>query len=639
MKINIFLIAGALALAFVLSPVSPLGGPAITHAQTTLLQQINTGLDAFTNHHSDNPTYVLQNQILRLLIQILALGGGSGGTPPPTPAITVVSPNGGESWFKDGQTNQISWIQKNIPSDINIEIVFRYFPDDNPFSKIFYDNLEINSSSDFGGKASISLSNTPGCLTGDIWSRTSGKFCFPPGVYTLKVKANEGNIVAEDWSDSYFKIYDSSQPPAPVADLKVNGSDGPVNIKEGESTLVSWTVSSDIKPSCNITSTFGWGVSMAGSGSWQTPPINYAGQSSGVVYLKCSTSVGSLADEVKLLKSDQPTNRPPSISGVSGPTTLEVGKSGTWSVTASDPENGPLSYSVVWGDAGGTTAGSPVQQTATFTHTYSQAGTYYPTFTVTDNAGQSAKTSLSVVVQGGTTIGTIKVDSPQYGQSVPIGSEFKIAWSESIPSALGQTYILWTTNGRYAYEIGKVAVPSTSFLWRAGNYQFGVLPAETYDIYIERRDSSGTGLYAKGQSDKFSLVDNVLPPIATGGVRVWVQWTEGYITNRINNATVLLYDASTGQAIKKSLTAPYGNNNVPSAYFGDLKPGKYYVKTSAAGYTDGAYPIFTVESGKDSYISVEVKPVLTSLSSQNQLANSLSALNSLLQTFQQSLGR
>lgn len=100
------------------------------------------------------------------------------------------------------------------------------------------------------------------------------------------------------------------------------------------------------------------------------------------------------------------TNRPPSISGVSGPTTLDLWKSGTWTVQASDPENKPLSYSVKWGDevTTGTTAGSPptggVQQTATFTHTYSKAGTYSPTFTVTDNSGQSAKTSLSVMVGG-----------------------------------------------------------------------------------------------------------------------------------------------------------------------------------------------------------------------------------------------
>ncbi len=134
----------------------------------------------------------------------------------------------------------------------------------------------------------------------------------------------------------------------------------------------------------------------------------------------------------KIYDSGQPGNLPPSISGVWGPTVLDVGKSGTWSVTASDPENGPLSYSVIWGDEGGMTAGSPaspVQQTATFTHTYSRAGTYYPTFTVTDNSGQSARTSLSVVVGGGgTQPSSITVLSPNGGESLVYGKDYTIKW-------------------------------------------------------------------------------------------------------------------------------------------------------------------------------------------------------------------
>ena len=98
-------------------------------------------------------------------------------------------------------------------------------------------------------------------------------------------------------------------------------------------------------------------------------------------------------------------NLPPVISGVSGPTTLQVGQTGTWTVKASDPENGTLSYSVIWGDepvyASAPQKTSPANiQTVTFTHSYATAGTYNPTFTVTDNQNQSAKTSISVNVGG-----------------------------------------------------------------------------------------------------------------------------------------------------------------------------------------------------------------------------------------------
>ncbi|MCX6751592.1 MAG: peptidoglycan-binding protein [Candidatus Nomurabacteria bacterium] len=101
----------------------------------------------------------------------------------------------------------------------------------------------------------------------------------------------------------------------------------------------------------------------------------------------------------------------PTISQVSGPQSLTVGQTGTWTVNASDNSNpggaSNLTYSVNWGDtittcptsAACTTATQAPQQSATFTHTYSTAGTYTPTFTVTNSSGQSAKTSLSVTVK------------------------------------------------------------------------------------------------------------------------------------------------------------------------------------------------------------------------------------------------
>ena len=96
----------------------------------------------------------------------------------------------------------------------------------------------------------------------------------------------------------------------------------------------------------------------------------------------------------------------PSITGIDAPATLPIGSTGTWTVHALLPAgaNGNLSYSVTWGDqyaaANAFAAPAPmsVQSTATFTHSYSQAGTYMPLFTVTDSNGRSATVSTSVVV-------------------------------------------------------------------------------------------------------------------------------------------------------------------------------------------------------------------------------------------------
>jgi peptidoglycan hydrolase-like protein with peptidoglycan-binding domain len=96
----------------------------------------------------------------------------------------------------------------------------------------------------------------------------------------------------------------------------------------------------------------------------------------------------------------------PVISQFSGPTLLGVNEIGTWKITATDPENGSLSYSILWGDewtaydaanrSVAPTAG--IQQNTTFTHSYANAGNYTVALTVTDSTGKSARTTGSVQV-------------------------------------------------------------------------------------------------------------------------------------------------------------------------------------------------------------------------------------------------
>src|SRR3989344_6202717 len=114
------------------------------------------------------------------------------------------------------------------------------------------------------------------------------------------------------------------------------------------------------------------------------------------------------------------------ITGVSGPQSLKVNQTGTWKISAYDLDGGDLTYGVVWGDerpiayplADGASVARAMQQSATFTHKYSQAGTYTPRFTVTSentircittpcpSNGGTAQTSLSVNV--GDVVSSIK---------------------------------------------------------------------------------------------------------------------------------------------------------------------------------------------------------------------------------------
>jgi len=90
----------------------------------------------------------------------------------------------------------------------------------------------------------------------------------------------------------------------------------------------------------------------------------------------------------------------PTITSLSGPTTVAAGQTETVTVNATDPQNGTLSYTVNWGDTAtmGMMSIPPFTQTSTFTHVYSTPGTYTATFTVENAAGLKASSSLNIVV-------------------------------------------------------------------------------------------------------------------------------------------------------------------------------------------------------------------------------------------------
>ncbi|MBU2082318.1 GPI anchored serine-threonine rich family protein [Patescibacteria group bacterium] len=140
----------------------------------------------------------------------------------------------------------------------------------------------------------------------------------------------------------------------------------------------------------------------------------------------------------------QPTqpmqNQPPTINAVSGPITLKINEIGTWTVKASDSEQGVLTYSVVWGDEltyGASTLApksTTYTQTTTFTHSYSRGGAFSPTFTVTDNQGLSAQTSISVNVGDTIPTSTITVTSPNGGETWTSGTKQTIKWQDNTPT-------------------------------------------------------------------------------------------------------------------------------------------------------------------------------------------------------------
>lgn len=127
----------------------------------------------------------------------------------------------------------------------------------------------------------------------------------------------------------------------------------------------------------------------------------------------------------------------PVINGIDAPTSLVVNQTGTWTVHATDPQNGTLGYSVDWGDVvlnvsqGYAASLNAVQftQSTTFTHSYSNVGTYTVRFTVRNGAGLTAETSATVTVTSSTSAGSLKIISPNGGEVWMRGTTQTITWT------------------------------------------------------------------------------------------------------------------------------------------------------------------------------------------------------------------
>lgn len=130
------------------------------------------------------------------------------------------------------------------------------------------------------------------------------------------------------------------------------------------------------------------------------------------------TYVCDESDSYFTVSEKNSSNLSPIISSIESPTTLSVGSTGTWTVKASDPENGQLTYLVDWGDVYSTcydncniplnsaSVNNSFVQSSTFSHSYKTAGTYTVKFSVRDDAGNETNSSITVRVDSITLIRT-----------------------------------------------------------------------------------------------------------------------------------------------------------------------------------------------------------------------------------------
>lgn len=255
-------------------------------------------------------------------------------------------------------------------------------------------------------------------------------------------------------------------------------------------------------------------------------------------------------------------SRAPIINSVDAPTVLSVNESGTWSIKATDPQNGTLSYSVDWGDAPaypamkcpdgyvcspvGMNASAPaVQQSSTFTHAYTEPSTYKVRFTVSNSLGLSSRSTATVKVVG-SSAGALKVVSPNGGEYWQRGTTQTVRWNS--PMYFRATYadiklveyrdtfvcpagVYCTTQAMppapvQTYLIAKnISISQNSYSWNVGQYQPEVVPAiyptPTYFVspgkYIVQVCETGTTNCVSSDKPFFITVGPDLTVVAPNG--------------------------------------------------------------------------------------------------------------------------
>ncbi|MFD4177158.1 PQQ-dependent sugar dehydrogenase [Streptomyces anulatus] len=164
----------------------------------------------------------------------------------------------------------------------------------------------------------------------------------------------------------------------------------------------------------------------------------------------------------------------------SGPTPLAVSFS---SAGSADPEGGNLGYAWDFGDGATSTAANP-------SHTYTTAGTFNPTLTVTDPEGLTGTASL--VVTAGNSAPTVTLDTPADGSLFSFGDSVPFTVSVSDPedgaidcSKVKVTYLLGHDSHRHQITSkngcsGTIDVPVDGEHDTAANI-YGVFDAEYTD--------------------------------------------------------------------------------------------------------------------------------------------------------------
>jgi peptidoglycan hydrolase-like protein with peptidoglycan-binding domain len=177
----------------------------------------------------------------------------------------------------------------------------------------------------------------------------------------------------------------------------------------------------------------------------------------GTYYVSVTNAGGYTSNTVPFTVTSLGSYGAPSVTGVTGPTTLATGTQGTWTLSTNNQSNTYLTADVQWGDGQTSTQqliGTGSQATV-FSHAYTQAGTYTAQFKVTNGSGQSSISSVTVSVSGtnagSLSISTITPTQGRIGTQIVIQGTGFSTYDNTIRFGSGGTMHVPSYNGTTIY--------------------------------------------------------------------------------------------------------------------------------------------------------------------------------------------
>lgn len=236
-------------------------------------------------------------------------------------------------------------------------------------------------------------------------------------------------------------------------------------------------------------------------------------------------------------------NQTPSISGITAPTVLKAGETGTWKVNASDPQNGSLTYAVNWGDQVAQPLAMMAEpiftQTSSFTHAYTTAGTYTVTFTVSNSAGLKTTSTVTVHVTG--TMAAAPVVSNVVATSTA-PRQAKLTWTTDTKSSS----LVWYGTTTPVDTAGTATVSHDGSILNHSITLTGLTPATKYYLVVGSANSAGTGMSAETSFTTPAVPDQTTPVITS------LDGNKTVVAGATETVTINAYDPKNGSLTYKA---------------------------------------------------------------------------------------